>query len=260
MMFSLLRGEWFCLWKSTAIRVTFLIVAALSVFMGFYMINGDEFDTYYKAGNEYLRYGGGNLMGQMADSSTCLLVVSLLAGWLISESFDNRTIQGAVSFGKSRAKVYIAKMSMFFLASILFCLVLWLGSSIPVFLQGGLGTPEVVGNLCEVKYIVGMVIAGTMAYMSLFAVCGIIGFFCRKAGAAIGICLLVIVFGVRMFELLLPEALRQYICYTPLGLYMEVLKTDIGWTDIIKTGSIGIVWTVVICGIGLWNFRKTELR
>lgn len=259
-MFSLLRSEWFCVRKSTAVKITFLIVTAVSVFMGIYMLKGDMHDVYFNSENQYLLYGGGNLMGQMGDTSTCLLVVSLLSGWLIGESFENRTIQGAVSFGKSRTKVYLAKVVLFLLISSLFCLALWFGSCIPVFVTNGIGTAESVGNLSRISYLAGMVVSGILAYMSLFSVCAVIGFFVRKTGMAIGFCMIAIVFGVRMIELLVPQALQEYLSYTPLGLYGEVLTVHVEWADMIRTGCLGLVWTAVICGIGLWNFKKTELK
>ncbi len=259
-MFSLLRSEWFCVRKSTAVKITLLIVTALSVFMGVYMLKDDMYDVYVNSENQYLLYGGGNLMSQMGDATACLLVVSLLSGWLIGESFENRTIQGAVSFGKSRTKVYLAKVTMFLLASSFFCLVLWFGSCIPVFAENGIGTAESVGNLCRISYLAGMVISGILAYMSLFSVCAVIGFFLQKTGMAIAFSMIALVFGVRIIELLVPQALQEFLCYTPLGLYREVLTVHVEWADMIRTGCLGLVWTAAICGIGLWNFKRTELK
>ena len=72
--------------------------------------------------------------------------------------------------------------------------------------------------------------------------------------------MVVILFGGSLLSSILPDSLQKYVSYTPLGLYQTVLKLDVTGMDVLKTSVISLVWIVVICGIGLWKFRKTELK
>lgn len=258
-MLSLLRSEWYQVRKSLWIKLSFAIIVMVALIVG-YNLMGENYVEYFKEKNEeYMLYGGGNLMSTMQDKATCLLVSGLLAGFIISSAFENRMMQDAISCGKSRTKVFLGKMGMYLLVVTVFCMGYWL-SSFPAFQKNGLGTAAVAGNLSQVKYIVGMVFAATVAYLSLFSLCGVIAFLNRKIGATIGICMVVILFGGNLLTSILPDGLQKYVNYTPLSLYKSVLKLDVTGMDILKTSIIGLIWTVAICGIGLWKFRKTELK
>ena len=225
-----------------------------------YNLMGENYVEYFKSSNqEYMLYGGGNLMGNMEDSATCLLFAGLFAGLIISAAFENRMIQDAISCGKSRTKVFLAKMGMYLMVVAGLSLAYWL-ISVAAFQKNGLGTAAVTGNLSQVKYIVGMVFSAVLAYLSLFSICGVIAFLNRKIGATIGICLVAILFGGNMLIAILPGKLLKYVDYTPLRLYRQVLKLDVTGMDMLKTSVISLIWIVLICGIGLWKFRKTELK
>lgn len=259
-MLSLLRSEWYQVRKALSVKITFGIILIVSVIYGFNMTNENYFETYKTLDQEYLLFGGGSLSSSMSDGGASLIFASLFAGWLIGAAFENRTIQEAISYGKSRTKVYWAKMLTFLCIVTGLCLVYWFGCSMTAFLKYGLGTPEVVGNLCNIEYIVGMVFAGILAYISLFAICGLIGFLNRKAGATMGICFVSILFCGNLLTLIVPESIKKIINYTPLGLYNQVLKRDVQWGDICRTSCVSLIWIAVICSIGLWKFKKTELK
>lgn len=123
------------------------------------------------------------------------LLASLFAGWMISGSFENRVIQESISYGKKRSTVYLAKMLMYSMVVTVLCLIYWCVTALPAGFRNGLGTAEICGNLTQVPYIIGMVAAGSAAYISLFTICGIIAFFTRKTGTTMGICFVGILFG-----------------------------------------------------------------
>lgn len=259
-MLSLLRSEWYQVRKSLAVKITFLLTLVISVVMSFQMATEEYMQMYKEMGREYICFGGGGLCGDMSDSAACLLFASLFAGWLISTSFENHTIQEAISYGKSRTKVYMAKMCMFLFSVTMLCLIYWFASSMAQFLKYGMGSPEIVGNLCNVEYIIGMVLAGTLAYISLFAICGLVAFLNRKVGVTMGICFVAILFGGNIIASIAPESIIKIINYTPLGLYNQVLDIYVEWEDILRTSALSLVWTAVILGIGLWKFKRTELK
>lgn len=259
-MLSLLRSEWYQVRKALSVKIAFVIILAYSLFFGYNVIREEYLDEYQELDRMYLFFGGGSLISDMRDGAASLLFASLFAGWLIGGAFENRTIQNAVSYGKGRAKVFWAKMISFLTVVSGLCLTYWLGNSLPAFIKNGLGTPEVVGNLCRIEYIAGMVFAGILAYSSLFAICGVAGFWCQKTGTTMGLCFVAILFGGNMLATVLPDSLLKILNYTPLRLYTQVLDLHVEWMDMIRTGCISMAWFVVICGIGLWSFKKSELK
>lgn len=259
-MLSLLRSEWYQVRKALSVKIVFGITLVASVIVGFQMVSETYVEELKELDRTYLLYGGGSLYSSMEDAAACLLFASLFAGWMIGTAFENRTIQEAISYGKSRMKVYWAKMLIFLTVCIGICLVYWFGDSIPAFLKNGLGTEKNVGNLCHINYIIGVLIAGILAYASLFSICGLIGFLTRKTGVTMGICFVAILFGGNLLAMVLPESILRIINYTPLGLYKQVLKLDVQWADIGKTSCVSLVWIAIICSIGLWKFKKTELK
>ena len=259
-MLSLMRSECYQIRKMLSVKITFMIILVASVIFSFQTFQPDYVDYMQSNDRMYELYGGGGLCSVMEDSAACLLLASLFAGFLISAGFENRTIQTAVSCGKSRTKVYLAKMFSYIMVVTLLSMVYWFGSNTSVFLKNGLGSSTVVGNLNRLPCIAGMVIAASIAYASLYAICGVVSFFSRKVGMTMGICFLGILFGGRMVTLLLPEAAINWINLTPLGLYQRVLTLDVSAEAILQTCLLGILWTTAICCIGWWKFKRTGLK
>lgn len=259
-MLSLLRSEWYQVRKALSVKIVLGITLITSLVFGIRLINETNFETYQALGESYILFGGGSLCSMMQDSAGVLLIASLFAGWLISAGFENRMIQEAISCGKSRGKIYCSKLLIYYGVVTILCLVYWFGTSIPAFVKYGLGTPEVCGNLCKVNYIIGMTLAGIFAYISLFSLCSLVGFLNRRVGATMGICFVAILFGGNLLAAIVPENIIKIFSYTPLGLYNQVLKLDVQWSDMWMTVGISLIWTVLICGLGYLKFRKTELK
>lgn len=259
-MMGLFRSEVYQIRKTLAVKMLFLFILLTSVFLGI-RESGASYATEIKeAGWDYLLYGGGSLLSSMEDYSLVVLLASLLAGWMVSSAFETRTIQEAVCYGKSRTKVYLVKVVTYLITSFLMCLVVWTGGSIFIFIKNGIGTQEVVGNLCQWNYIAGMLFAGILAYLSIFVICGVIAFITQKTSITMGICIIGIAFGFNIITALLPESLLKIVNYTPAGLYRQVLKMDVSFNDIIRTSCISAAWIVAICAAGLWKFKRTELK
>lgn len=259
-MLSLFRSEWYQIRKTLAVKLLFLFVLVTSIFLGIRETSESYAAEIMEAGWFDMLYGGGSLLSSLQDYSLVILIASLLAGWMISSAFETRTIQEAICCGKSRTKVYIVKMSMYFIASLAICLVLWITGSMFVFFKYGIGTQETVGNLCHWNYIIGMVFSGSLSYLSIFAICGVIAFWTQKTSVTIGVCIIAIAIGFNILISILPEPLLKIINYTPAGLCHQVLKFDVSWNDIIITSVVSIIWTIAICAAGLWKFKKNELK
>lgn len=259
-MLSLLRCEWYQVRKSLYFKITVIILVVASVMFGFDSTSADKI-SYWKAWDKmYLLYFGGGVYSAMSDSAMGLLLASLFAGWMIGGSFENRVIQESISYGKKRSSVYLAKMLMYSIVVIMLCLIYWCFTALPAGLKNGLGTADVCGNLVQIRYIIGMVFAGSVAYISVITICGVIAFFVRKTGATMGICFVGILFGGNLLASILSEDIIKIINYTPLGLYRHGLKLDVTWSDICRTVMISLFWIILFWTIGYLKFKKTELK
>lgn len=259
-MLSLLRCEWYQVRKSMPLKIIFVIIVVASVIFGIKFTDAAYVSEIKTFDEIYILYGGGSIRGSMEDSAMALLFASLFAGWMIGGSFENRVIQESISYGKKRSSVYLAKMLMYSVVVTVLCLVYWCVSALPAGLRNGLGTADICGNLSQIPYIVGMIAAGSAAYISLFAICGIIAFFTRKTGATMGICFVGILLGGNILASILSENIIKIINYTPLGLYHHVLKLDVTWLDICQTARISLIWIILLWAVGYLKFQKTELK
>lgn len=255
-MLSLLRSEWYQVRKSLYLKIAIGLILVLCFWFG------SEFtDTESVAiSNLYTRYWGGSICEWMRDSAMGLLLASLFAGWMIGGSFENRMIQESISYGKKRSAVYLAKMIMYSLVVTVLCLLYWCAAAAPIGIKNGLGSEDICGNLCQISYIVGMVAAGSLAYISLFMVCGVIAFCVRKTGTTMGICFVCILVGGNFLASMVPENIAEIIRYTPLALYTHVTKTDVTWFDIGQTAGISLIWILFFGTVGYLKFRRTELK
>lgn len=259
-MLSLLRCEWYQVRKALSVKIAFGIILIASLIFGMKFIDEAYFETLTLLNQQYLIYGGGSVCSSMQDAAGVLLIASLFAGWLIGAGFENRVIQEAISCGKSRIQIFCSKMVVYYGVVTLLSLVYWFGTAVPAFVKNGLGTAEVCGNLHQVSYIIGMVLAGIAAYISLFSLCGVVAFFTRRTGVTMGICFAALLFGGNLLASVLPEQMIKFLHYTPLGLYNLVSKLDVQWSDMLLTVGISLVWTLLICGLGYLKFRNTELK
>ena len=105
-----------------------------------------------------------------------------------------------------------------------------------------------------------MLFAGSLAYLSIFAICAVIAITTQKTSITMGICIISITFGFTIITKALPESLSGMLNYTPVGLSGQVLKLDVSWNDIIKTSLTSIAWIIGISTAGLLKFQKTELK
>lgn len=254
-MLSLLRSECFQARKAFSIKITFIITIILGIFM---QINTLD---YYKSENmqEQLTVGG-NMCSTMEDTAMCMVYACMFAGLMIGGAFENRTIQGEICSGKKRFNVFMAKMLMYMIVVGVMDLAYWFSGQGIIYCKYGMGTPRLIGHLSNPVYLAGMVAAALLAYMSMTAICGMLGFLIRRTGAIMGVCFSLIMFGGTMLIKFLPDNAVKYVKYTPLHLPQNVLKYDIVWNDILKTGLISLVWIVIILGFGIWRFHKAELK
>lgn len=259
-MISLLRSEFYQARKALSIKIAFGIILIGSIIFGMQVTDPSYIEEIKEVDRLYQLYGSGALITAMSDGAMALLIASLFAGWLISGGFENRVMQEAIAVGKRRLTVYSAKMLTYLLVVTGLCVVYWVVTSLQAFLKNGLGTREICGNLCQIPYILGMIFAAILAYISLFAFLGIIAFWNRRVGITMGICFVGVLFGGNLLASVVSEPIRDMINYTPFGLYNRVLKLDVAWTDIWLTAGISLLWIGIITTIGYLKFRKAELK
>lgn len=259
-MLSLLRCEWYQVRKSLSLKIIVVIIVTASVVFGMKFRDASYASELKALGEIYILYGGGSICSSMGDGAMALLLASLFAGWMIGGSFENRVIQESISYGKKRSSVYLAKMLMYSAVVTVLCLIYWCVTALPAGFKNGLGTADICGNLCQVPYIIGMIAAGSVAYISLFTICGMIAFCTRKTGTTMGVCFVGVLFGGNLLASILSKDIIKIVNYTPLGLYHHVLKLDVTWFDICQTIGISLVWIIILWAVGYLKFQKTELK
>lgn len=259
-MLSLLRCEWYQVRKSMPLKIISVIIVVASAIFGVKFTDANYVSEIKTLDEVYILYGGGSICGSMGDSAMALLLASLFAGWMVGGSFENRVIQESISYGKKRSSVYLAKMLMYSIVVTVLCLIYWCVRALPAGIKNGLGTADICGNLSRIPYIAGMVAAGSIAYISLFTICGLIAFFAQKTGVTMGICFVGILLGGNLLASILSEDIIKIINYTPLGLYHHVLTLDVTWFDICQTVGISLIWIILLWVVGYLKFQKTELK
>lgn len=260
-MLSQLRGEWYQARKSLAIKIAYVLTLGLSLLFGYNNTFSQELQQFYQESHQELNlYGAGSLINAISDSAFSLLFAGLFAGLFISSAFENRLLQEAVSYGKSRAKIFWAKMLVYFAIAVGISWLYWFGMSFAAFWKNGIGTAQLAGNFSKVQVLAGVLAAATLAYLSLFALCGLVAFLCRRSGVTIGSCIIGILILGNVLASLLPDRLLNIVNKTPLGLYTQVLSTDVSWGRIVYTSVLSLIWTAAICAAALWRFQKTELK
>ncbi len=259
-MLSLLRCEWYQIRKLWSLKITVFIILAASVIFGIKFTNPVYVSEFKILDQMYTLYYGGSICSSMSDGAMALLIASLFAGWMIGGSFENRVIQECISYGKKRSTVYLAKMLTYSIAVTVLCLIYWCVTALPVGFKYGLGTMDSCGNLSGISYIIGMVAAGSVAYISLFTICGLIAFCKRRTGTTMAICFVGILLGGNLLASVSSKDIIKIVDYTPLGLYRRVLKLDVSWFDITQTVGISLVWIILLWIVGYFIFQKAELK
>jgi hypothetical protein len=265
-MLNMIRADLFKMFKSSVIKVLFLI----TVFSAFMMAVFAYLIPRGKIGEEYTGLGF-----MLSDINTISILGAVIAGVFICGDFENKAIHYAISNGCSRGRVILSKTVVFFSAIVF------------ILLPYAVATAIVLGT--GYKYDMGSVSTGFLYILS------------KDSGIAFNMSVmpkLLIVSGVLMLvrfaqlSLCVPLALlvkkpvlvvsiyyavsillgqlavlkststvfSNILALTPLGGDCMFLTLETGVGTIIKAVTVSVVFITLVLALTYGFFRKSEIK
>lgn len=187
-----------------------------------------------------------------------VLLISVLGAFFIANENSNGAIKNLVSIGYHRRKVYLAKMIVFSLGSII--LVLFTSLILAIF--GALFFEIGDWPSSEVTLNTGKVLFLSCLYLGSFA--AIVMFFSIIANGS-GIALLLSVgfylltgAGLRMlaFNYKFGETLSKYSVYHR---YSTLFENDLGLSNVIELATIPLITAIIFIGLSLIIFQRKDI-
>lgn len=202
-------------------------------------------------------------------------VFCIVAGDIVfAGQYKNSTLKNEVSFGLSRARIYLGKLAVMCLMSILYMAVAvgyYLALCAVTLPHGPIGelviNGEYIGNfdpLYVVGYFLGAAIPLWLAGQAVICACL---FLLNSDMAAsflfVGIYMMLDTV-VELMGLLIPgkagDALLKVYQHMP-GPMLATAKSVVGnWTFMGKAWLVGVVWFVFFTAIGLYGFNRKEIK
>lgn len=219
---------------------SFIMIAAI-----FYMLVG-IFDG-IKSGVEFMFFS-------LSEMSTLVyLIGAVAAGMLITQCFNERTVQLSVMAGYSRIEVLISKFSSFLFFLIILIAIPTLAVTLITSLIFGWGDTA-VGIYSGMFLTVLLVNA---AFMSIYVP---ISFAVKNLGASIGVnCAVIIILNGLVQGLIHKEGLHEILSFTPAGQTM-LLYMDFGSGNLIKSVIVSIITIILMFAVTYIKFGKEELK
>ncbi|PHV70798.1 hypothetical protein CS063_08500 [Sporanaerobium hydrogeniformans] len=195
----------------------------------------------------------------VGNVSQIILVAALLAALFISREFKNGSLKISIAFGHSRGKLFVAKMTAYWLGGLLLTWLFPIIGSILITLTCGWGKPF---DVQSILYVLRVFALGSLLHISIMTVLGGVAILTKHVAATIGagMALAVIdeliysIVGVSLFHTV------EWKHHLWLGQYIILLREKI--TSI---GILGVViQAVTITVIALWwgkiLFERAEFK
>lgn len=188
-------------------------------------------------------------------SGNVILIVSILIALFTCEDYNEGTIKNSYARGYSRTQVYLSKWMVVSTASVITCLVCWIGTY-------GIGSIFFeMGNVHLFNWVSVLLcqLFGLLCYTSLFFT---ISIFFKKTGGAIAGCII----SPMIFSILFTtiNSLLSQEKFNLNDYWLESLMGDLtsplvsNHTMFVACGLMGL-YMIVFVGIGLMINRKQEL-
>lgn len=256
-MMNYIRAEFYKVFRRKYTWVTLAVVLALEALL----VSGWVFTNAH--GNHVDFYTGAVMLTQMlsfgffASMITCDMV---FAG-----QYKNSTLKNEVSFGLPRGRIYLGKLAVQTILSLLFCVVMlafYLGLCYVTLYR------DPAQDLLAMKIVGYCLLCSLPLWLGVQAVCCACMFLIKsELGSAV---IAVMVFYVSAYVLdlgallcgntALGTALRTIYNYMPSTLLAKSSEVVGDWAFCGQTWLIGMLWLVVFTAIGLMGFQKKEIK
>ncbi|WP_407272725.1 ABC transporter permease [Radiobacillus sp. PE A8.2] len=249
-MGNLLKTEWYKLKKDRSFRFLTWMLIAISVL--FPLIEFDNGASGLPAVKDYYQE---SILGPHAN--IVKLIPSILAGFFITSEYSMGTMKSIVSSGKSRLRIYSAKLIVFSIGAVIISMIL------PIMMTGVSAIYFGFDNLPEMTYYfqtTGLIILYVAAFASIMTIFSILF---TDSGKTIGFLLMFFIFvdwplqmlaaKVPFFEPILNHSVFKLI-------YDISIVNSLDSNDIVLLVVIPILTFLLFWIIGVIIFQRKEIK
>lgn len=259
-MLNYIRAEFYKVFHRKYTWITLIVVLVLEALLVsgwvFINVNGSEID---------FSTGAGTLMVLLSVGFYATLITGDM---VFAGQYKNSTMKNEVSYGLSRARIYLGKLIVQTIMSILFCAVMigfylglcWLGlyhdAGADAIILEQLGYclavafPLWIGvqaAACAMMFLIKSEMGAVFASLGIFAVAPNViwlaaAMISGPAGHPVG------------------DALMTVYNHMPTVMAEAAQNTGMDWAYCGKAWIVGVVWLVVFTVIGLCGFRRKEIK
>ncbi|MCH1626742.1 ABC transporter permease [Ferdinandcohnia quinoae] len=249
-MDNLIKAEWFKLKKDRSLWTLIIILLAVSLSYPL-LIVFDEGAGVIKV-NDFYR----NTILE-GNNYVIRLVPCILAGFFISSEYSIGTMKSIVASGNSRVRLYMAKLIVYCISSILISLIF------PIIFTGAISVFLHFNGMPGIRYFagtIGLTILYTIAFASMMALFATIF---TDSGKAIGFMLIFFIIFDSVLNLLssVSPVFEIIYNYSVFKLFLDIGNIDIvHGAELIKLVITPIVTFIAFGILGSILFRKKEIK
>jgi ABC-2 type transport system permease protein len=249
-MDNLWRTEWFKLKKDRSFRfLTWMLVAAAVLFP---LIEFDNGASGLPAVSDYYRE---SILAPHAN--IVKLIPSILAGFFITSEYSMGTMKSIVSSGKSRMRIYSAKLLAFSMGAVIISLLL------PILMTGTSAVYFGFDRMPEMTYYlqtIGLIILYAAAFASIMAIFSILF---TDSGKTIGFLLMFFIFADWPLQMLAAKFpfFEPILNHSVFKLIYDISIVDsLDSDDRLFLVGIPILTFLLFWGIGVLIFQRKEIK
>lgn len=184
------------------------------------------------------------------------LVPCILAGFFISSEYSMGTIKSIVASGKSRIRIYFAKLMVFSIGAVIISLVF------PIVITGVGAILFGFNDMPELGYFLrtmGLTILYAASFASIMA---LVSSMFTDSGKTIGFLILFfILFDSILYALSQKFAVIEvFFNHSVFKLFLDIGQVDLGDGDVLKLVLVPILTYIVFGLLGSFIFQKKEIK
>lgn len=278
-MINLLKGEVYKLLKSRAFYVTCLVGIVSVIFLYGMLITASKIQNgEVENGSVGVVVSDEEMQGssvpileelttldilqQMYPNFTVFFIAVFISIFVIGE-YTNGVIKNIVGKGYARWKIFISKYVMSVLAA---SFLMILTTVVTVIIGSIVGAGQAAGGVlfADILKYVGIQLLLCIAY------CGVVvtvSELCRSLGAGIAVNFAIATFSVivvialdHLVQLILPQSDFRVSSYWLIGLMSECPVKDIGVEVVLHIVIVSVIWIIITAGIGIFHFKKSDVK
>jgi ABC-2 type transport system permease protein len=260
---ELIKAEWYKLCHSKLFLIIITIVAiysAIQVGLVYFVHSSDmaaQQDAHLSDmfGFEPLGQNGILMIGNA--SLILSICIAAFAGLFVASEFQQNTIRVALALGKKRIYVYLSKLIALCIAIALFIIVSASVSTAGLTLLYGFGEVPVWEYARQALSVFSMQLRLYCTFASVFCM---VAFLCRNMGVTIVLCAAYALLTSILMSFLASFDTRVFIVKGIPQYYIMALNPSNGLSFYVAATAVSLFYIIVPCIIGLYVFRRTDVK